>query len=383
MYKITDIKLGKEDSQGMKYKIVDTTAGSFETRCCAYNQTIERIDDKFRSDTGNELSGPPIKIWTLMYDPEFKSRQKFLCIKQLKESHQTGEKFHGCDIFNGEVNYLKERLTNFNKVVLVNYLIPRTKWGLFDKSDIVSMVSCLCATGTPHITIPISPMWNIEESTEVINSIKTKIGDGQDYFLSLHPHMNLLDQKIIIESLKNDQKFRGIIMNCCTLYDVNNSVSYIQASRMVGNTRLFILVDVDDSMNKTKVPTVIAARLFNVDITCRTVKPYLSGVVFDAESKKARNKLKIYYAPLGALLNEAEQFELTGLSLHEFIAQNMSQITNNNLREMVMAFNFLALNHEGKRERKMIDQDTHGLFIQNRIHLANFVENFFPKPSGK
>jgi len=52
MYKITNIKLGKEDSQGMKYKLVDTTAGAFKTRCCAYNQTIEKIDDIFRSDTG-------------------------------------------------------------------------------------------------------------------------------------------------------------------------------------------------------------------------------------------------------------------------------------------------------------------------------------------
>ena len=68
MHKITKIGLGAESPNGMKYKIIDTTAGSFKSRCSAYNQTIERVEKILQSSTGNGLSGPPLKIWTFMYD---------------------------------------------------------------------------------------------------------------------------------------------------------------------------------------------------------------------------------------------------------------------------------------------------------------------------
>jgi hypothetical protein len=383
MYRITDIKLGEEDSHGMKYKIVETTAGNFATRCCAYNQTIERISDIFRSDTGRNIEGPPIKIWTLMYDPEFKSRQKFLCVKQLKESCQTKEEFHGCNIFEEEIEFINKRLENFDKVVLINYLIPKSKWHMFDKEDIISMVACLCKTDSPHITIPISPSWNAEESLEIINRIKKKMKNEQDYFLLLHPHMNILDQKIIIESLKKDEKFRGIMMSCCTLFDVNNAIAYNQASKIIGNNRLFILVDVEDSMKQTKVPTVLISRLFNVDITCRAVKPYLSGDVFDSESKKRRELIRLYNSRFGALLNEKEQITLTSIPFNSVLSKFMSRITNDNLREITILFNFIALNNEGKTERALIDQDNYETFIRERSYLAGFVNQFFPNPSGK
>lgn len=50
--------------------------------------------------------------------------------------------------------------------------------------------------------------------------------------------------------------------------------------------------------------------------------------------------------------------------------------------EMIIAFNFLALNKEGEIERLMIDQDNYGNFIKERSHLAGFVQDFFPKVSG-
>lgn len=379
MYKINKIKLGNQSSDGMKYKVVETTAGNFKTRCCAYNQTIERVVDIFRADTGKNLDGPPIKIWTLMYDPEFKSRQKFLCVKQLTESNRTKEEFHGCNIFENEVDFLKKRLVNFNKVVLVNYLIPKSKWDLYEPEDIISMVTCLCKTESPHITIPLSPNWNSDECLSVLEKIKSQMNSSQDYFLLMHPHMDILNQKIIVESLLKDLKFRGVLMKSCSMLNPNNAISYNQTSRMLGNERLFILVDVEDTLNRTKIPTALASRLFNVDITCRSVKPYLGGDIFDSESKKRRNLVRIYVNKVGGLLNENEQFEITGLSLSEYIAQILPNFTNISFRDLSICFNFLALNKEGDIEREMIDKDTYKTFIDKRIHLRQFIEKLFLK----
>ena len=86
--------------------------------------------------------------------------------------------------------------------------------------------------------------------------------------LLAHPHMDILEQRMLMGSLVADLKFRGILMQCCSLWDANNVASYNQASRMISNDRLFILVNVDDALNKTKIPTTLALRLFNADITC-------------------------------------------------------------------------------------------------------------------
>lgn len=386
MERIKKISLGKESSDGMKYKVVETTLGTFKTRCCAYNQTIERLDDKHRSDTKKNFSEPPIKIVTLKYDTEFRPRQKFLFVKQLTESYETRKEFYGCDIFVNEVEYLKTHiLESFDKVVLVNYRIPfgKGKSKMFDQKDIFAMVGALIMTETPHVTIPFLDWWSAEECLEVLEKLKKEMFEHQDYFASINPHMDILEQKRLIESLKKDDKFRGLMMSCYSPFDPNNASAYNQASRLMGNEKLFMIVDVNDNPKIDPVSLHLLLGIFNADITCRNVRLDMDRNGFDTESKKDRNKIKWYIPSLGGLLNPLEQKNLTGFSLDSLLAPYyLPKLTNLNHRELSILFNFLVINREGEIEREAIDLDMHTQFIKNKPLLSRAIDHILSKSSG-
>ena len=373
MHEIKTINLGQESSNGMKYKIVDTTAGSFETRCSAYNQSIEKVEGILKSQKKGVLFAPPLKVWTFMYDRAFKPRQKFLYIKQLTESRITGKEFHGVNIFDYEINFLKRQLTGSDKVVLVNYLMPLEHWKLFNKEDVLSMCLALCKTGTPHITIPVSPRWSAEDSLRVLETIKINMNSNQSYFLNIHPHMDLDEQKRLVNTINIDNKCKGVIMNGCTPMEAHNMVSYRLVSKALPNDKLLIFSDVQDVFGGYKLPTQIAFRMLNADITCRAVKPYLAGNIFSNERKKSFNKVGIYVDEVGAILNEHEQKQWTGKSTTSLLNEHFSLQDNVNSRELALAYNFSALNKTAEIERRCIDQEIHEKYIEDRVHLSAFM----------
>lgn len=374
MHKINKVTLGAMSFDGVKYKIVDTTAGSFETKCSVYNQTIEKIENVLNSVTNHKLLAPPVKIWTFMYDRQFKPRQRFLYIKQLTESRLTGKEFHGVNIFNYEIEFLRKQLVGSDKVVLINHLMPLEHWKIFDQEDILSMALVLCKTGAPHISIPLSLKWSVEQCLKIINQTKEHMSKDQTYLLSLHPHMDLDEQKRLLNTVIDDSKFQGIMMNGCTPMETHNIVSYRQASKILPNNKLFIFVNVDDVFGGFKLPTQIAFRMINADITCRAVKPYLTGNIFSGERKKAINKVGIYVDEVGAILTDHEQKQWTGKSATNLLIDHFSLRSNVNFRELAIAYNFSALNKTGEIERRLIDQEQHEKYIEDRVHLSAFMK---------
>lgn len=372
MHKITRVGLGSIHN-GIKYKIVDTTAGSFKTRCSAYNQTIERIEKILESNAGTTLSGPPLKVWTFMYDRNFKPRQKFLHIKQLTESRLTKKKFYGVDVFEYEIEFLKKQLKGSDKVVIVNHLMPLKHWDVFDKEDVLSMAIALAKTGTPHVSIPLSPKWSAEQCVEVINETKQHMLSEQTYFLTLHPHMDLDEEKRLLNTVVSDNSFQGIMISGMTPMETHNMVFYRQASKILPDNKLMIFVNVNDTFGGFKLPTQIAFRMVNADITCRSVKPYLSGDIFNGERKREVNKIGIYIDEVGAILNDHEQYQWTGKSATELLTEHFSLRNNVNFRELAMAYNFSALNKTGELERQYIDQKIHEKYVEERIHLSAFM----------
>jgi len=373
MHKITKIGLGAMSSDGMKYKIVDTTAGSFKTRCSVYNQTLEKVGNILKGISNIKLSAPPVKIWTFMYDRNFKPRQKFLYIKQLTESRTTKKKFYGVDIFDYEVNFLKRHLDDSDKVILVNHLMPLKHWDIFDKEDVLSMSISLCKTGIPHVSIPLSPKWSAEQCLEVIEETKQHMTEEQTYLIGLHPHMDLDEQKRLLNAVTNDESLIGLMIGGSTPMETHNMVFYRQASNMLPNDKLLIFVNVDDVFGGFKLPTQMAFRMVNADITCRGVKPYLSGAIFTGERQRSIEKIGIYVDEVGAILNEHEQKRWTGKSATDFLTDHFSLRNNVNFRELAMAFNFSALNKTGEIERLHIDQEIHKKYIEDRVHLSAFM----------
>ncbi|MCF7798480.1 hypothetical protein K9M74_01105 [Candidatus Woesearchaeota archaeon] len=374
MHKITQIGLGSSNNE-MKYKIVNTTAGTFKTRCSAYNQTLERIEKILETNAGTTLSGPPIKIWTFMYDREFKPRQKFLHIKQLTESRLTGKKFYGVDVFDYEIDFLKKQLSNSDKVVVVNHLMPLKHWDVFNNEDILSMSIALAKTNTPHVSIPLSPKWTAEECIDVIKETKKHMTEEQTYFLTLHPHMDLDEEKRLLNSISSDVYFQGIMINGATPMEAHNMVFYRQASKILPDNKLIMFVNVNDVFGGFKLPTQMAFRMLNADITCRSVKPYLAGNIFNDERKKSINKIGIYVDEVGAILNDHEQRQWTEKSATEFLTEYFSLRNNVNFREIAMAYNFQALNKTGELERNYIDQKIHEKYIEDRVHLSAFMNS--------
>lgn len=373
MHRISKVSLGAVSSEGMKYKTVNTTAGTFQTRCSAYNQTLERVEDILRSATGNTLFAPPIKIWTFMYDRSYKPRQKFLYIKQLTESRLTGKEFHGVNIFEYEIDFLKKQLISSNKVVIVNYLMPLKHWKIFDKEDILSVAFALCKTNTPHVSIPLSPFWTASECLDVINKIKEKMTPNQTYLVCLHPHMDLDEQRKLLTSISDEPKLLGLMLDGCTPMETHNTVFYRQAAKLTPDTKLLFFVNVADVFGGYKLPTQLAFRMMNADITCRSVKPYLSGSIFSKERKKSINKIGIYVDQVGAILDDHEQKQWTGKSATDLLVEHFSLENNVNFRELAMAYNFSALNKTAELERTHIDQEIHKKYIEDRVHLSAFM----------
>jgi len=207
----------------------------------------------------------------------------------------------------------------------------------------------------------------------VIEETKKHMTESQNYLLILHPHMDLDEEKRLLNSVVTDDFLQGLMINGATPMETHNIVFYRQASKILPNNKLLVFVNVEDIFGGFKLPTQIAFRMVNADITCRSVKPYLSGNIFDGERKRNVDKIGIYVDDVGAILNDHEQQQWTGKSATDLLTDYFSLRNKVNFRELALAYNFSALNKTGEIERMYIDQKIHEKYIEERVHLSAFM----------
>lgn len=274
-----------------------------------------------------------------------------------------------------EVELYKSKLTDPDRVVLFNPQVSENDWNIYNDDDTLTIVITQILAKIPHITIPVNPDTEAAKAIDMLGLIRTNMLHWQNYLLLVSPHMNIAELEKLINYAKNDKFFLGLMVVGKTPAQIVNLRAYILASRMIPDDRLLIAVNVNDKFGQTDLPTQMAFRHLNFDITCRYVVLDMSPKSFGEGYKKSLYDRPIYIDNVAGLLDNSKQMKWTGKSATDVLADFYSLRDGIDYPELTIAFNFVSLNQTGAVEAQHIMQKTHKKYIESRPLLETFVSS--------
>lgn len=251
--------------------------------------------------------------------------------------------------------------------------ISDADWDVYNEDDVMSIVLTQILSKAPHISVPIPPFTETQKILDLLTLVKRNLIHWQDYIPIMNPHMNFKSQKALSIYFANDPNCIGIMLTGRTPTQLTNLRSYQLFSEDIPDDKLLFAVDVEDRFGGQGLPTQMAFRCLNFDVSCKQVKVSLTRKVYDDTIKRKIYDIFVYIDQVAGLLNEQEQMKWTGKSLSKLLTDKYSLEIGVNYPELAKAFNFAALNQTGKIEVKHIMEKTHQKYIEKRPYLEAFV----------
>lgn len=344
-------------------KEIQTTAGNFYSRICAYNQTLRVRENRIYANTRLNIGGPPIYIHSVKF--RLNDDRLYQNIRDL-----TVSRINKTELYKIRYGIIKKIIDeNPNNVVLFNFPFFEKEWEELRKEDIVTIIKLQIDAGIIYITVPISPIFSTETNVELINYAN----DNKKNFQEIVPCMHTKQlYNTFIELLSNilvKTDITCLMVSCRAILSEESTAIFSYLDNNFPKSKLLIGVDVPDSSKSEKKRLCFhhILRAFGFDITCR----YVDFPLIEYEYKPIEEK-RLYHDKTGAFFNEKEQKDWDGISFTDYVVNNFPAQCDLSIEEFFICLSFNKLNKTGMEEVKSIIDKKHIEYINKRIHLKAF-----------